>query len=452
MEKHILTEINRTREIMGLGQLIREQSKVYAGWDTIEMKSVLKKHDRYVSKKKKGYYKVPSSVLQLQNFAEAIDSDIIPSTTETAAETFALLLECLLGHHAGGGRGKNSKQLLSKRDAKVKMLALISNPKKEASININVEPFSVYNHPGGGGIASHGNLNAEGKWVTYERETNGANRLQDILLYVNGYNMLSYAIKKGAAPQYLLEGMIVEETVEEYGTGNFVDLTAQPEPSDVLNIYSSTEAKFLAIEKKDKIKKGPDEAGYKTDGKYNNNYTAGEYIPSDRKELDRAINEVVQLFTPDVLENLTNFSVTSSASDEYGYEDSAKTKPIHHGASNGSGDPGEGTDNKTKNEYLAYQRGKYFLEELIKGIKAEGHPGLPNPTVNWKVQVGGPEQRFIDINLNAYKETKEGKRWIETDFDYKEGHDETSSGWKKGTVYHYTLDLEIKGNLFKKYN
>ena len=446
MKKELLSEIDRTREIMGLVQLIKEQFKVDTSYNTTSMKTDLKQW----AKRNGGT--LPSTILKLQNFAEDLDMRVIPHRGGDASDIFATLLESLLGHYAGSGRGATNNHLLGSSDAKQRMLGVIGNPKKDATIDIAVNSFSVYEHPGRFGIASHGNLEGgtQKSKITYERETNGANDLNDILLFVNSYNLRSYADTKNASPQYVLNNMIVPETIEEYGTGNFVDLSLAPENSDVLNIYSSTEAKFLAIEKKDKIKKDPDEAGYNTDGKYNNNYTAGEHIPSDRKELDRAINEVIQIFTPEVLDNLTNFSVTSSASDEYGYEDSAKTKPIHHGASDGSGDPGEGNDNKTKNEYLAYRRGEYFLEELIKGIKAKGHPGLPNPTVNWKVQVGGPEQRFIDINLNAYKETKEGKTWIETDYDYSEGNDKTSSGWKKGTVYHYAIDLKFKKGLFGK--
>ena len=329
------------------------------------------------------------------------------------------------------------------------MLKLIIDKDRETMLYIDTDSFNVYQHPNKGGIATHGNFSSTNSNISikYERSTNDANNLDDILLFVNAYNLKSYASKKGATTQYLLDDMVKEGSIEGIGTGNFVDFSINPDTSDVLNIYTTTEVHFQEITKKEKEKEKEGEAGYNTDGKYQNEYEAGEHIPKDRKEIDRAILEIVQLFTPAVLENLTNFSVTSSASDEYGFEGGDTSKPIHHGASNGSGDPGEGNDHKTKNEYLAYQRGKYFLDEIIKGIEAKGHPGLPSPTVNWKVQVGGPEQRFIDINLNAYKEAIKGKTWIETDYDFEEGKEDAST-WKKGTVYHYEVDLEMKSKKF----
>ena len=438
MKKEILNEVNRAREIMGLAQLISEQLRVQTPLANTAPGVI----SRFILKTGAS---LPESVKFLQNFAETIDPDILPLTRgESPEDIFGLIISALLSHH-GGGTGSNNK-LASDKELR-SGLELLTNEKREADLWIDTSSFSVYKHPKKGGIASHGNLIASygGNYIDYERATNTSNSLTDILQFVNSYNLMSYASGKGERKQYLLQNMIEPGDIQGLGTGNFVDLSLPPEASSDLNLYSTTEARFQEISKQEKEIPAEEEAGYEADGKYNQEYEYGKHIPKDNKEIDRAILEIAQLFTPEVLKNITNFTVTSSASDEWGRDEN--NNPIRHGASEGQGDPGVGTDNKTKNEYLAYQRGKYFLDEVVKGLKSKGHPGLPSVTINWKVQEGGPEKRFIDINLNAYKEAIKGKPWIEVDYDFEEGKD-VKSVWKKGTVYHYELDLELKSKKF----
>ena len=260
-----------------------------------------------------------------------------------------------------------------------------------------------------------------------KRGTNNASSLNQLLRYVNRYNIYSYAEGKGERQQWVLSDIIEND--------KFINFDAGTTAEDVLYVYSTSKALLQSLERKED---DPNiEEGYKVDGLYDQEYEFGKHIPTNNDEIEKAITEIGQIFTPDRLKNISVFTVTSSASDEWGRDEN--NEPIRHGASEGTGDPGVGTDNKTKNEYLAYQRGKYFLDQVNEGLKAKGHPGLPTATINWKVQEGGEEKRFIDINLGAYKADVIGDLivndvWIQAD--------ETEE--KKGQIYQYELALDIK--------
>ena len=102
MEKHILTEINRTREIMGLAHLINEELRQRTKYTAIQVRG---KIERYL---KKTNQTLPESFKYLQNFAEGIPNNQFPlggGDFSGADFKFALLLSVLLNHHANGKGG-----------------------------------------------------------------------------------------------------------------------------------------------------------------------------------------------------------------------------------------------------------------------------------------------------------------------------------------------------------
>ena len=399
MEKQLISEINRTREIMGLGQLIREARDPYERTkrvnDSGDLRTYLKKT------------KLPESFQNLTNLSKVLGK--LPFG-QKEPNRFAYVLQILASHYGKGDWRKGFE--------------IIKSEKRETEFEETITPVQVYSNPDGGGVATHGTLNNAGTQLT--RGTNNASDLTKLLRYVNRYNTYSFAEGKGERQQWILSDIIEGD--------KFINFDMGTSAEDVLYVYSTSKALLQSL-KRDEDKE-PDEEGYKVDGLYDQEYEFGKHIPTNNDEIEKAITEIGQIFTPDRLKNISVFTVTSSASDEYGTDGGA---PIRHGNSEGTGDPGVGTDNKTKNEYLAYQRGKYFLDQVNEGLKAKGHPGLPTATINWKVQEGGEEKRFIDINLGAYKEDVIGDLIVDDVWVQSE-----KTETKEGQIYQYELYLDIK--------
>ena len=398
MKKELLSEVNRTREIMGLGQLIREEAK-----DPYERVKKINRSTNLTSLLKKT--KLPESFQNLTNLAKVVGTNPFGNKNK-----FAFIFQVLAEHYGNGDWERG--------------YSIITSEKRDAEFVEYITPVQVYSNPDGGGVATHGALNDAGTKLS--RGTNNATDLWKVLRYINTYNTSSFASGKGERQQWIL-GELIEGD-------NFINFDLGTSPDDTLYVYSTKKALLQSL-KRDEDKE-PDEEGYKVDGLYDQEYEFGKHTPTNNDEIEKAITEIGQIFTPERLKNISTFTVTSSASDEWGKDENGD--PIHHGPSEGTGDPGVGTDNKTKNEYLAYQRGKYFLDQVNEGLKAKGHPGLPTATINWKVQEGGEEKRFIDINLGAYKEDVIGDLivddvWVQSEKTEKQ----------QGTVYQYEIALDI---------
>ena len=123
-------------------------------------------------------------------------------------------------------------------------------------------------------------------------------------------------------------------------------------------------------------------------------------VPPNDAEVARAIKDAIAMF-PDG--NISNLSVVSSASPEYGAIKNVPgwEKSYPKGVT-GTGNPGTGTDDASKNIQLAYDRGVNFVAAINAGLVAQGKPEMVNTSINWQISDtgGSPKSlgRFSNVN------------------------------------------------------
>ena len=106
-------------------------------------------------------------------------------------------------------------------------------------------------------------------------------------------------------------------------------------------------------------------------------------VPPNDAEVARAIKDAIAMF-PDG--NISNLSVVSSASPEYGaIKNVTGWEKSYPKGVTGTGNPGNGTDDASKNIKLAYDRGVNFVAAINAGLVAQGKPEMVNTTSNWKI-------------------------------------------------------------------
>ena len=105
MEKQILTEVNRTREIMGLGQLIREARDPYE----VTKKKTPSANLRVRVKKTK----LPESFQNLTNLVKVLQTK--PFGTMTGQARFAYMIQILAMHYGNGNWEKGFNLITSEK-------------------------------------------------------------------------------------------------------------------------------------------------------------------------------------------------------------------------------------------------------------------------------------------------------------------------------------------------
>lgn len=123
-------------------------------------------------------------------------------------------------------------------------------------------------------------------------------------------------------------------------------------------------------------------------------------IPANDTEVAKAVQDAIAMF-PDG--NISNLTVISSASPEYNSRGGGPRTLADYGQTplTGTGKPAAGTDFKSKNIELAYNRGVSFMNSLNAGLKAQGKPEVANYTVQWQISDKGGVKvpgRFAQVN------------------------------------------------------
>jgi hypothetical protein len=119
------------------------------------------------------------------------------------------------------------------------------------------------------------------------------------------------------------------------------------------------------------------------------------YLP----QIDAIAKEINEKFGG---KSIANFKLVSSASPDYGKIGKGPGWEKNYTSTSGTTDPGNGTDDATANQKLAYQRGVNFMDALNSSLKKAGHPGFNSYEVNWQISnTGGPNDNgiFVDLKL-----------------------------------------------------
>jgi len=120
-------------------------------------------------------------------------------------------------------------------------------------------------------------------------------------------------------------------------------------------------------------------------------------IAANDAEVAKAVQDAITMF-PDG--NISNLTILSSASPEYGAIKNIAGWEKNYTATSGTTDPGAGTTDATKNMKLAYDRGVSFMNALNAGLEAAGKPQVQGYTINWQIAGdGGPlgNGRFTQV-------------------------------------------------------
>jgi hypothetical protein len=257
-------------------------------------------------------------------------------------------------------------------------------------------------------------------------EKQGGSGYKNIINYFNSFNMGN--VKSGDFTQYRLSDMV--------DTNNHINLLTTSVASNTVIVYTAT-AKIPGAAGKDinTTKQGATEP---IDKMYDVNFAvAAAAVPPNDAEVARAVADAIAMF-PDG--NISNLSVVSSASPEYGTIknvpgwEKSYTKGI-----TGTGNPGDGTDDASKNIKLAYDRGVNFVAAINAGLVAQGKPEISNPTINWQISAtgGSPNSLGRFSNINWSKAGTPGTDVTKMTDTGKTG--DTTKGQESFTIYQHVF-------------
>ena len=397
MDKNLLSEINRNREIMGL-DLISEAYEIKSEGTVKDAGAAI---DAYLRKKGiRGLNAIPG-YNQLQTLMQSAKFVVYPTTimgSKGRKLTPENVISAIVQHMGGGSIKKGAKLFL--RAIKEQGQSLFVDQK---TLPVNLK---------GGAIATHGNVMQSQVKTDGRRAMNNSTPPSTLVTYLNGFNMTAYAN----------DGEIYD--VETMDDGGFLNFMQGPnDPGGLLVIYSLTKGMKQTAETgtEDVVEKG-----YEATGKYDTDYRAGDSTP-DSKLVTKAVNEISQMFPPEV--DIDVFTLQAGASANWGSEKLPN--------SDGKGDTGYAEGNEGKNQKLAFDRGNNFMMAVNKGLKAKGHPGFDNYVVNWKVEGQNQSDQFIDLMLNVDKKDKIKTIIIKTSI---EGDKVVKSG--KSNIFSYVIGLQ----------
>ena len=398
MKKNILVEINRNREIMGLDLI----SEAYEIKSEGMVKDAGEAIDKYLRKKGIRGLKAIPGYNQLQTLMQSARFVTFP-TTIGGSKGRKLVPENIISaivQHMGGGNIKKGVKLF---------LRAI----KEQGQSIFVDQKTLPVNLKGTAIATHGDVMQNQVKTDGRRAMNNSTPPNTLVTYLNGFNMTAYAN----------DSEIYD--VETMDDGGFLNFMQGPnDPGGLLVIYSLSKGmkQTAETETEDEVEKG-----YKATGKYDTDYRAGDSTPKSEL-VNKAVNEISQMFPPDV--DIDVFNLQAGASANWGSKEKFKD-------SEGKGDTGYAEGNEGKNQKLAFDRGNNFMMAVNKGLKAKGHPGFDNYAVNWKVEGQNQSDQFIDLMLNVDKKDKIRTVIIKTSI---EGTKVVKSG--KSNIFSYVIGLQ----------
>ena len=240
-----------------------------------------------------------------------------------------------------------------------------------------VFPKPNYSSAGDTLVATVGKINNDNKfgpvkntgtqtWTTYGFLVNYLNRFNLTNTTTNDYT------------QYRLDTML--------DTNNFVNyLKTEVATNSVIVYTETTKVPDLAGKNVGTTTQG---ATAPIDKVYDVNFAQSvATVPPNDAEVARAIKDAIAMF-PDG--NISNLSVVSSASPEYGaIKNVTGWEKSYPKGVTGTGNPGNGTDDASKNIKLAYDRGVNFVAAINAGLAAQGKPEMVNTSINWQISDTG---------------------------------------------------------------
>ena len=229
----------------------------------------------------------------------------------------------------------------------------------------------------------------------YKRFLKSTTEIGRLLSFVNAYNTNAFKIAGG---QFILSKRLRED--------GYLDLISAPVPDpNTLYLYSQQIGKETVKPVQPTIGDAAP-GGDPQIGKFDVKFDSG--------------SDVIDLTKPDILDKVANavklcmtqfpagkipqkFTLTSGASTEYGV-DKAGVK-IQMPFSKGVGPVAVTTTDETKNQDLAYRRGKAFMKALNDGLQAKDHPGFVAYEIAWSIGASGKQaneaDRFVDLNIQS---------------------------------------------------
>jgi len=360
MEKNILNEVNRSREIMGLERLLIEAiTKVHKLEDlkNINFESIYKKAMKRLAK---------SDVANARTNSEGFKE------LRTLADT-----KGYRSYNIGKGKKIGFPQILAtviKAVGKLKeSVEMILDPGMVVKTSLVQVPTSP-----GGRLYTYGQVGSYGKYI---KETN--NKISSTMLFlqwINQYNMLSFAAGDNI--------FNVSEMIDDKGR---IDLVSGPsdDGSNGLLLYSmkvGTENEVSSDYVDKKVE------GVKSTGKYGMDWASGEDEP-DKTIVKQAVEDILAKFPAEHSDKVTLFKLKAGATANWG-EDT--TLPD----SNGVGENYTTKDNELKNQQLAFSRGNKFMIAVNAGLKSSNHPGFDNYEVSWEVKGQDRADQYIDLMLD----------------------------------------------------
>lgn len=327
---------------------------------------------------KYGKNKVLASAALLAVAAGAANLSIGNKSITKQRRNLGTFSQLLIGGGADFGGFEGTKELA----------AVDAILQKSANFTYEVNPIAVYPDPGGTGfVATLGrtgtNRGAKDEVIHQGRQFSTS--YGSLIKYLSQFNLSNVA--EGDFTQYRLSSMLDAE--------NYVDLLKAEVATNTVIVYTATANTPNNANKS--VNTTTQGAEAPIDKIYDVNFTAGvATVPANDSEVGKAVADAIAMF-PDG--NITNLSIVSSASPEYGaitnvpgWENSY-TKGI-----TGTGNPGNGTDDASKNIKLAYDRGVNFVAAISAGLAAQGKPEISNPTINWQISDKGGSR----ISLGRY--------------------------------------------------
>lgn len=368
MKKQILSEVNRTREIMGLGKLILNEGRAYkynengtvitGGKDYIESR-LEKKYDITSFGQLPGYRDL-NTILGKRNFP-----GYNPSFIHAEDVVVAFVQEL------GGGKITN------------RGIAKFMEAMNNGGFNIDVKSESIpaFDKDGITYVLTQGQITGTD---VREEKRNAKSTVGRMAKYLNSYNINSFA-NEGA--QY---------DITEMGSKS-LDFSTGPGGRDgALLLYASKTGAEQGVEtEREEVE--DIEKGYEATGRYQTDYAAGDSNPQSNL-VDKAVMEIMQMFPADIAKNMDEFNLQAGASANWGGNKLPNSQ--------GKGNSGFAEGDEGKNQRLAFERGDKFMKAVNQKLKANGHPGFDNYMVNWIVQGQSKSDQFIDLMLKVDKEDK----------------------------------------------
>ena len=215
-------------------------------------------------------------------------------------------------------------------------------------------------------------------------------RAENLCEFVNEWNKNAFA--KGTA-QYKLSDLILPAGDMHEGA---IDLVSAPAAVDLTTLYQYswllTNAAQVAVNVETTVTKTGGATA--VNGKFAAGFAAGksDITPAVQAEVDEAVALILTQFPAGKVP--AKFSIESGASSEM----DGKDFPTSTGVG-----PVSGTGSEQKNQALAYQRGKNFMDAVNTKLAQQGHPGLPQVEITWTIAKSGkpknPADRFLDMNI-----------------------------------------------------